>query len=60
MAKEDLPSGHELGNELCKPCWVVVREPLDECPLCDGYLHRLGSEEVCDKCDKRRPLPSAA
>jgi hypothetical protein len=46
MAQLEIPDGHEPGKRWCTPCYVVVREPLEECPGCDGLLHRIGNEEI--------------
>jgi hypothetical protein len=56
MAQSDIPHGHEFGNRWCGPCYVVMREPLADCPACDGLMHRIDSEQICDKCNKKQKL----
>jgi hypothetical protein len=59
MAQSDIPAGHEPGKRWCTPCYVVIREPLEDCPRCDGLLHRMGSERICDKCECRLAVGTA-
>ena len=54
MAPSEIPFGHQAGNRWCPACYVPIREPLVDCPTCDGLLHRNGNEEICDKCGAKR------
>lgn len=54
MASSEIPHGHEPGKRWCLPCYVVIREALEDCPFCNGLLHRIGNEQICDMCGRKQ------
>jgi hypothetical protein len=60
VATSEIPNGHEAGNHRCPECIVITKQTLAHCPACDGLLHRVGDEEVCDGCNKGRSISVSA
>jgi hypothetical protein len=56
--QSEIPDGHEPGNRRCPSCIEITKETLEDCPACEGLLHRVGDEEVCDRCNKKRSVPA--
>jgi hypothetical protein len=58
MGRSEIPDGHEPGNRRCPSCIEITKETLEDCPACEGLLHRVGDEEVCDRCNEKRSVPA--
>lgn len=55
MPAIELPEGHEPGNRNCPICTPITDAALEPCPTsCEGLLHRIENEEICDKCNLMR------
>jgi hypothetical protein len=46
LSKQGYPK--QPGNHRCRLCIEITKETLAACAACDGLLHRVGIEEICD------------